>query len=91
MPIVIDANKLIDNDIAKTLINNCSLSDEEQNIINKSFSERTLWVDNSFPIKSKLNYIKNLEDETSLLEIVDLNEDNSPILLGSHGYIKGLR
>ena len=89
MPIVIDANELIDNDIAKTLINNFSLSDEEQNIINKSFSERTLWVDNSFPIKSKLNYIKNLEDETSLLEIVDLNEDNSPILLGSHGYIKG--
>ena len=89
MPIVIDTDELVDNDIAKTFIKNFALSIEETNIINKSFTERTLWVDNSFPIKSKLNYIKNLEDETALLEVVDLDENNAPILLNSGGFIKG--
>ena len=89
MPIVIDKDEIIDGDIAETFIKNLSLSDEKASIVRKSFTKRTLWVDASFPFKSKLNYILNLRDDTNLLEIVDLNYDNSPLLINSRGKAKG--
>lgn len=89
MPIVLDKEELVEESIAKTLIRNFDLTEDQKAIINKTFTSRTLWIDGSFPIKSKVNYVQNLKDATEVLEIVDLDEDTAEVLLNSNSRVKG--
>lgn len=90
IPILMDDTTLIDNDIGKTIITNLSLNEEEANIVSVAFTERTLWLSSNSPIKSKINYIQNLKDESEVYDVIELNWDNSKLILDSATSKSGL-
>nr|MCR5079143.1 leucine-rich repeat protein [Bacilli bacterium] len=89
IPFVIDPNVLIDNDIALTYKSKMKLDEAETRLIEGAFNQKTLWIDASFPIKQKLNYVKNLRDNRPVVEVVEFNKQKNMDMVPNIGLEEG--